>query len=627
MLDFDASYAALALINTRRIIFARFLKAGKQMSVMGNCCVCPVTGQKGINMKTLRKWQTSAIRVVREIFQNGGDKCLLAACPGSGKTRLAAEVMRDAFFSDCDVYVVVVPSRALKRQWRIALARVGIKAKDQIPNNHLNERAHANDEMYDPENPVQIYTYSQIANNPSLFRILCERHKVFSVFDEIHHADDEEKFGDSLMQGFEGAVFKLSLTGTPFNTKGGRLAFCETTRETDDEGRDLNRTVCDYIYSYGDALSAGRNDDPNVVRPIQFVRWNGRAEWDSLNLETGKITRKAVDGSKRGDPLSPLVEMPGDYAAKMIDAAIVKLQALREHHARAGMLITAMTREHCQEIVRYLNTRGIRDVTAIMFDTPGASDEIERWTKSDERILVAIKMISEGVDITRLRVGVYLSNVLTQMFFSQFIGRFVRWDDSLDVAQHACVFVPEHVTLIKYALDIERMVMEAENRIDGDGGDGPTPTMRLSLESDGSENGLIERQQKIDQSEAEEIRRLLTEQGLRGVISEGYAKRILDGWLKNHPRENQHTAEPTFRESTLSKDNDRIVAAIFRESEKKGRPIPYAKVNAAANTSVGIKAKDSLTPDSKLRERLDFLKRMLISVRNGQWWSDVDAAA
>lgn len=575
----------------------------------------------------LRRWQEKAKELVVERYRTGADTAMIAACPGAGKTTFSISLVQDPeFASESDVTVVVVPSRALKRQWRKAFDRVGIGAKDDISNDVLERRAAYTEElMFDPEKPVQVFTYSQISSNPEIFRILCARHKVIAIFDEVHHADDDAKFGNALVVAFEDAVFKLSLSGTPFNTKGGRLAFCDIVKTTDDQGRDLNKTLVDFEYSYGQALQAtGAEQDPFVVRPVQFVRWNGVAKWKSIDTVTGQETEHSSTGARKSDPLSPMVEMDGDYPKKMIDAALQKLADIRQSHSKAGMLITAMSREHCEEIVQYLQSRGVRDVTAIMHDTPNASTEIERWEKSNERVLVAIKMISEGVDIKRLRVGVYLSNVLTQMFFIQFIGRFVRWDDSLTATQFASVFVPEHVTLIRYALEIERMVTEAEDQIgNGDGADKdelpPSTKIRFGLSSDANFHGLIESAESMSKTRAEVMADVLGSLNLRGKITEAVAEKIIDAWGKRDPGyQPQAEAEAKPPESSKSKENDRLVTAIVAASEKGGSGWTFSTVNAYANSAVGIARKDSLTPDSILEKRLEVLKELLLRARRGE---------
>ncbi len=59
-------------------------------------------------------------------------------------------------------------------------------------------------------------------------------------------------------------------------------------------------------------------------------------------------------------------------------------------------------------------------------DDPDASDGIDRFAASAERWLVSVLMVSEGVDIPRLRVGVYATPARTELFFRQVVGRFVR---------------------------------------------------------------------------------------------------------------------------------------------------------------------------------------------------------
>ncbi len=40
--------------------------------------------------------------------------------------------------------------------------------------------------------------------------------------------------------------------------------------------------------------------------------------------------------------------------------------------------------------------------------------------------MVAVRMVSEGVDVPRLSVGVYATSTSTPLFFAQAVGRFVR---------------------------------------------------------------------------------------------------------------------------------------------------------------------------------------------------------
>src|SRR5699024_10343344 len=62
----------------------------------------------------------------------------------------------------------------------------------------------------------------------------------------------------------------------------------------------------------------------------------------------------------------------------------------------------------------------------VMSDEPGASRRIGDFATSDRRWLVSVLMVSEGVDIPRLRVGVYATAARTELFFRQVVGRFIR---------------------------------------------------------------------------------------------------------------------------------------------------------------------------------------------------------
>ncbi len=59
-------------------------------------------------------------------------------------------------------------------------------------------------------------------------------------------------------------------------------------------------------------------------------------------------------------------------------------------------------------------------------------------------------MVSEGVDIRRLRVVVHLTNRLTLLSFRQIIGRVVRTDER-NVDDHGRVYMPADPTLVAMA--------------------------------------------------------------------------------------------------------------------------------------------------------------------------------
>src|SRR5437764_14498466 len=85
-------------------------------------------------------------------------------------------------------------------------------------------------------------------------------------------------------------------------------------------------------------------------------------------------------------------------------------------------------------------------------DDTGASVRIAAFAGSTQRWMVAVRMVSEGVDIPRLAVGVYATSASTPLFFAQAIGRFVR---ARRPGETASVFVPSVAHLLELASDME----------------------------------------------------------------------------------------------------------------------------------------------------------------------------
>ena len=66
-------------------------------------------------------------------------------------------------------------------------------------------------------------------------------------------------------------------------------------------------------------------------------------------------------------------------------------------------------------------------------------------------------MVSEGVDIPRLRVVIYLTNRLTLLSFRQIVGRVVRTDPA-NVGDHGRVYLPADPRLLEMAHQVTEAV-------------------------------------------------------------------------------------------------------------------------------------------------------------------------
>jgi hypothetical protein len=83
-------------------------------------------------------------------------------------------------------------------------------------------------------------------------------------------------------------------------------------------------------------------------------------------------------------------------------------------------------------------------------------------------------MVSEGVDIPRLAVGVYATSVSTALFFAQAVGRFVR---ARRRGETASVFLPSVPVLLSYAAELEA---ERDHVLRAPGSDGAEEDLLLA---------------------------------------------------------------------------------------------------------------------------------------------------
>jgi superfamily II DNA/RNA helicase len=90
--------------------------------------------------------------------------------------------------------------------------------------------------------------------------------------------------------------------------------------------------------------------------------------------------------------------------------------------------------------------------TVVLSDDPGSSDRITQFSEGTSRWLVAVRMVSEGVDVPRLAVGVYATSASTPLFFAQAIGRFVR---TRQPGETASIFLPSVPNLLLLASEME----------------------------------------------------------------------------------------------------------------------------------------------------------------------------
>jgi superfamily II DNA or RNA helicase len=377
----------------------------------------------------LRAWQT---RAVAAACTRSGQDFLAMATPAAGKTRFALRVAHQYLSDRAAVRIVVVcPTNHLRTQWAAAAGAVGI----QLDPNLTNEQPW---EARDYHGCV--VTYQQVCLAPAVFDRACRLRPTLVILDELHHAGDGKDWGTSLKQAFQLAVFRLALSGTPFRSDNKPIPFV-----TYEHGV----SVSNFTYGYPEAIRDG------VCRPMFFPSYEGDVQWsDNKGFHQATFFDRLNETQSRRRLKTALLR--DEWLGPVIRDAHARLHGLRSSsHRDAGGLVIAMDQDHARSMQGLMQgLLGIRVPLAIS-DDPESSAVITAFALSRQPWLIAVRMVSEGVDIPRLRVGIFASNISTEMYFRQVVGRFVRMRHELGRPQQAWLYLPKDPTLIGYATTIE----------------------------------------------------------------------------------------------------------------------------------------------------------------------------
>jgi superfamily II DNA or RNA helicase len=349
----------------------------------------------------LRPWQRAAL----EKFQAAEAADFLAvATPGAGKTTFALTCARMIVAQRRCRVVVVAPTAHLKHQWAGAAYRFGL---------HLDpEWSPAGGKLPSDMHGV-VTTYQQVSTAGTAKALRGLAADAFVVFDEIHHASDDRAWGSAVRTAFERAHRRLAISGTPFRSDTLAIPFVRYIAQ---------EAVSDYEYGYGDALRDG-----SVVRPVYFPRIDGVMEWTAPDGSLLAATfQDGLASAQAAQRLRTALSLDGEWLPAALRGAHERLTRIRAEHPDAGGLVIATDQDHARGIARLLRDRLGAVAEVVTSDDPTASERIARFADSTTPWIVAVRMVSEGVDIPRLRVGVYATAAKTPLIFRQIVGRFVR---------------------------------------------------------------------------------------------------------------------------------------------------------------------------------------------------------
>jgi superfamily II DNA or RNA helicase len=385
--------------------------------------------------RPLRAWQERALEALAERTEReGGCEAFLAsATPAAGKTTFGLRVAYDMLAAgQIGRVAILAPTTHICRQWAADAARYGLDLEPNRPNADGPEPA---------DRHGVVVTYQTVAAGPGSHRRAAATRPTLLIADEPHHMGEDAAWGATAVDAFARAQLRLLLSGTPFRSDNTPIPWVEY--DTD------GLSSADHTYTYTDALLDG------VCRPITFLPYDGDMEWTSdgrrRRADFSVVLPRAEDARR----LRTALDAGGDWVRRVLVDADARLAQIRAgDHPDAGGLVVAIDKQHAVDLAAQLERIAGEPPLIVTSDEVDASARIARFAAGTQRWIVSVLMVSEGVDIPRLRVGVYATTARTELFFRQVVGRFIRRSPA-PRRQMSYLFLPSDLTLKTLANRIE----------------------------------------------------------------------------------------------------------------------------------------------------------------------------
>lgn len=382
----------------------------------------------------LRNWQYECSSQAVDHYKHSSHFFCLAT-PGAGKTVLAAEIAKRLHeFEKIDFVLVFSPSTEVVNGVRKTFS-AHIKAK-------------FNGKLGDIGDSL---TYHKLRFLDDNFWSLLENYRVLVIMDEIHHCagdciDNANAWGEEVLLRIQDrATYTLALSGTPWRSDKLPIVLA---KYADKEAQ----IVCNYVYGIQQAIHDRVCCVPQIVLvdndAIGIQRSSASPEFfSSFQSLFENTVLKYADVIKHEQVML--------YTLK---AAHTKLIELRSGAANTAGLVVASCVEHALILQQILIDKLNASAVIVNYTMQDSSDVIEQFRNSHDQWIVSVGMISEGTDIPRLKVCCYLSDVKTELYFRQVLGRIIRVTSSN--LQHAWLYVLNESSLAKFAERIDNDLPE-----------------------------------------------------------------------------------------------------------------------------------------------------------------------
>lgn len=554
-----------------------------------------------------RGWQVHAIKKFINHDQSADGAFLLEACPGAGKTIFSALASKEAIDDGSANFVlVVVPTTALKGDEEAGFLGDWNKVGVQLTTS-MKSRSGPPPKGFHGA----VITYAQLTNMAGVIETWASLGvRLMVVFDEVHHASEDNTWGTAAEMIGNCAAVVLAMTGTPFRGDQRKISFV-TYRD--------DRAVPHFKYTYRQAVSE------KVCREVFFAHDNGVADY-IINGEREQVRISEAEDEEIGKAAAAVFHHESNFLKAVIQKAEAKLDEYDSEgrpYKSGGIVICRPGADenddrHLLQVAKTVKRVHGEMPEVITHDDPDANAKIERFRNGDKRWICSVRKISEGVDIKRLRVEVLASVPGTELLFRQLVGRVVRVIDR-ESPEDATVFMARFSKLEEWAKRIEDEAKAGlRERTSGEPGEGSDPRDRSEftpLDATHEHDGGIAMGEQFNSAEVNHAENLKRGDPKLADISVAVIAHILrkEGF---QPTAQDEIKKPLqLRKMERRRDINKLVRriAIAANPDKPGKP-DFSSVWVAIHRRFGVKNLDDLMDNhdiAQMDQVIEFLKAYL----------------
>ncbi|WP_438467532.1 DEAD/DEAH box helicase [Marinomonas sp. PE14-40] len=388
---------------------------------------------------SLRAWQKNCLSKALEVYKSGQKNFMCVAAPGAGKTKFSASLAKKLLDTNCiDFILCFAPSVSIKSSIQETFSTI---LHDRF-DGRLGSKGIAITYQ-----GIQ-YTYQELAH-------VIKNYRVLIVSDEIHHCSsglnsNSNQWGQLLASlKKEGDPLTLTLSGTPWRSDNTKIAL----QNYSDEPQELHT---DFVYGLGEAIRDKVCRKPNLIlldnSSISIHENSEKHEFSNI--------RQAIEAEKL--KYSELL-IHQESLSQLMAYTHKELVKLRKKHPEAAGLVVASSINQANRISQFIITNFNESAIVVSYDQLDAHENIRHFQDSEINWIVSIGMVSEGTDIPRLQVCAYLSNVKTELYFRQVLGRILRINKNSDEPCAMIAFAEPK--LIEYSERINQDLPEDSMRV------------------------------------------------------------------------------------------------------------------------------------------------------------------